>query len=420
MRHFSHRAAVPAAVAVVVVVIAWLPVGPVRMAGRLDAAEVVKLKYIGTASCSAKECHGSAAERLEGRTLHNECTTWQGQDKHAKSYKDLANKQGLEISKALSIADPQKSDRCLVCHSSNTPPELRGPKFEIADGNSCEDCHGHAEKWLEPHSRSKPEHKNLKREELFEMGLTDTLDLATRADLCVKCHVKIDHQLLDAKHPNMVFEMDAYQSNMPPHWTKELPFAATKAWAAGQILGLRESMGQLAARVKAGADPKWIDDAYWQARAYGLTSKAIGSLVAPEAAKGLDDLLAALGDERAKVDPAALDSAGGRAASVCGDLARRAAAHDYKAEDGKKLMRALADRCGDVSKAGAPGVHVAEQLALGLDSLRRPYIKVLKPANAKPLKAGITKLTAAVEKADAYKADAFAEMLRSVAGELAK
>ena len=50
-----------------------------------------------------------------------------------------------------------------------------------------------------------------------------------QAQVCVGCHVgapakdgvparDLNHDLMAAGHPRLIFELSSYQANMPPHW----------------------------------------------------------------------------------------------------------------------------------------------------------------------------------------------------------
>ena len=100
-----------------------------------DAAEAKAAQYIGAESC-AKLCHKSAAK---GKQL----PIWQ-ESKHAKAYGTLGTPEAKAIAKAKGIADPQKADACLKCHTTahGVSDELLGAKFSKTEGVGCESCHG--------------------------------------------------------------------------------------------------------------------------------------------------------------------------------------------------------------------------------------------------------------------------------------
>src|SRR5215471_18731165 len=120
-------------------------------------AQAQEYKYTGAASCGASNCHGSTKAKADYPKL-NENTVWFQKERHAKAYDTLTNEKlkskvsPSKIAQTLKIDKTETSDRCLSCHALNVKPQLRGPKFDIAEGVQCEACHGPAEKWLEPHA----------------------------------------------------------------------------------------------------------------------------------------------------------------------------------------------------------------------------------------------------------------------------
>jgi hypothetical protein len=104
------------------------------------AAAPAKLKYMGALSC--KMCHNL-------KTSGEQYNIWTA-SKHAMAYKDLASEKSKEIAKAKGIEDAQKSDKCLKCHITGfgATAEEKGPKYDIAEGITCEGCHGPGEKYM--------------------------------------------------------------------------------------------------------------------------------------------------------------------------------------------------------------------------------------------------------------------------------
>ena len=222
-----------------------------------------RFKYTGSGSCSAVSCHGASQPKKMGRNPGNEFTVWSQKDSHAKSFKALYSDDAEKIAKAMGLAQPHKSDKCLVCHSTGhgsrlglggiayREKALQGNKFDIVDGVSCNACHGPAERWLEPHSKkgftTELRKKNPDRMKLFkEFGLYDLKKVMMRANNCVSCHLRIDLEMVEAGHPLLRFELSSHSENMPPHWIDRDEFSAPKLWIAGQTAALRESLQQIA------------------------------------------------------------------------------------------------------------------------------------------------------------------------------
>src|SRR5712691_9232273 len=104
-----------------------------------EAQAQASAKFMGTFSCASSKCHGDPKGRAEYPKL-NESVVWAQGGKHFKSFATLTNeslksgKSPSKIAKNLNIAQPETSDRCLACHAMNVKAELRGPRFNIADG----------------------------------------------------------------------------------------------------------------------------------------------------------------------------------------------------------------------------------------------------------------------------------------------
>ena len=92
-------------------------------------------EFIGADGC--KLCH-KAEEK------GNQYGKWQG-SAHAKAYETLATDAAKKITAAKGLGDnPQAVAECLSCHVTGhgAKPELLGKKYAVAEGVSCESCHG--------------------------------------------------------------------------------------------------------------------------------------------------------------------------------------------------------------------------------------------------------------------------------------
>ncbi len=100
-------------------------------------------KSMGVVNCANSLCHGSVQPIKDSDVLQTEYVTWSRVDKHARSYKVLFNEQSLRIGRNLGLAKPPSQEKiCLDCHAHNVPVALRGERFKLDDGVSCEACHG--------------------------------------------------------------------------------------------------------------------------------------------------------------------------------------------------------------------------------------------------------------------------------------
>ena len=72
---------------------------------------------------------------------------------------DQASRAAEQIAQNLGIGAPEKAKICLDCHATHIEDaSLKGEKFSIEDGVSCESCHGAAEKWIGPHTAKNASH----------------------------------------------------------------------------------------------------------------------------------------------------------------------------------------------------------------------------------------------------------------------
>jgi len=360
-----HRVAGAAVVAVVLVAV--VAGGGARSSAPLVPdlahAQAAAGKYAGAASCGASNCHGSTRPRADYPKL-NEATIWSQKDHHARAYTALTSdkpKSGISPSKIatnLKLGKPEASERCLSCHAVNVKPELRGTKFDIAEGVQCEGCHGSSEKWLEQHSE-----KGWTHEQSVKVGMYDTKSILLRAEKCVSCHLQIDADMVAAGHPDLsAFELDTYSGQMPPHWRDKGTWAGTKAWATGQVIALREAAKQLGDRAGGSAS----------GQGHGAMVRVILAVGAPDVQKSVEGDVASLTDAVAKGDKAKIGSTAKNLQTTMQGQASKVAARDYDQASTKKL---LADISGSGDAIGATGIRAAEQAAMALDRLYSAYSK---------------------------------------------
>lgn len=98
-------------------------------------------KYVGAAKC--KMCHQSADKG-------NQYAQWSS-SKHSKAVDALKTEEAKKIGKAKGIADPSTDAKCLKCHATASAVDaslLDG--LTVADGVSCESCHGPGSNYKAP------------------------------------------------------------------------------------------------------------------------------------------------------------------------------------------------------------------------------------------------------------------------------
>ncbi|MGQ0613467.1 MAG: multiheme c-type cytochrome [Planctomycetaceae bacterium] len=207
------------------------------LAGRPGVAEPAEEGegiHLGAGSCAAAACHGGT------EPLRNEHTHWRQKDQHAQAYLHLLGETAQRIARRLRLPRPAHEEpSCLACHGTDPARQRVGDRFDARDGVSCELCHGGSSAWLGPHAS--PGWKTRAAAEKERLGMRTLSTPRSRAELCAGCHVGgpgrvVDHDLLAAGHPPLLFDAAAFTDSMPPHWTDERD-ATRETWFVGQTLG---------------------------------------------------------------------------------------------------------------------------------------------------------------------------------------
>ena len=369
-------------------------------------------KYMGNFTCASSKCHGDPKGRAEYPKL-NEYTVWSQGGKHFKSFATLTNeslksgKSPSKIAKALNIAQPETSDRCLACHALNVKPELRGTRFNIAEGVQCESCHGPSEKWLEGHRK-----KDWKHQQSVQVGMYDTMNLLLRADKCVSCHLAIDADMVAAGHPDLfAFELNTFSVSMPTHWQDRGGSFGTREWAIGQTVALREAMKQLAQRASGNADEKLLTSAWLRARGHAVVVRHALAVAAPDAQKSLDQRMAALsetvgkgGGERPKIAAGASEIA-----KAMEQVAPVVAKKEFGKSGTQALMQSIS---ADADAIAASGVRGAQQAAMALDRLTNAVAKESGQKTDKELGGILDRMFALVDDPAKFDASRFAAEMK--------
>lgn len=428
-----------------------------RAQTKTSAAE--PMRYIGPGSCAATSCHGSVKPIAGSRILETEYSTWILKDKHSRAYQALTGDVGERMARILKLgAKAEESPKCLVCHALYTKPEQQGRKFEIAEGVSCENCHGPASGWLGPHTTTGWAH-----EKSVELGMTDTRSVIRRTEKCLECHLGtkdkfVDHEMIAAGHPDLYFELDSFSAVMPRHWKQPLESLAgtpmedpvwvgVRDWSAGQAVELRAAMERLTWRGKGErydkkdiwpeyselscfachhslgpAKDSWRQehgyasrrpgDPAWNASRFVLF-RLMAEQVDSQMAKELEKSLNAVSSEMSKLNPdkTIVVAATNAAAPIAQRFADRLAGMQYNSALALNTMRKITENAEEISLADE---RAAEQAAMALDSLYIAYSKEAKPPNAAEVRAAINGLFQQLEIPSAYNADRFAAALRKI------
>ena len=435
----------------------FLLAGLLRADTKTPASE--PMKYIGPGSCAATSCHGSVKPIAGSRILQTEYSTWILKDKHSRAYQALTGDVGERMARILKLdKKAEDSPKCLVCHALYTKPEQQGRKFEIAEGVSCENCHGPASGWLGPHTTTGWPH-----EKSIQLGMTETRNVIHRTEKCLECHLGtkdkfVDHEMIAAGHPDLYFELDSFSAVMPRHWKQPLESEAGKPmedpawvgvrdWSAGQAVQLRGAMERLTWRAKGERYDKkdvWPEyaelscvachhslgpaaDSWRQKHEYTgrrpgdpawngsrfVVFRLMAQQVDGKSAQELEKSLSALSSEMSKLNPdkSTVITAAGAAAPIAQRFADRLAAMQYDSALALHTMQKITEDAEVVSLADE---RAAEQAAMALDSLYIAYSKEAKPANAAEVRAAINGLFQQLEMPSSYNADQFAIALRKI------
>jgi hypothetical protein len=234
------------------------------------------LRTIGTGSCAAAACHGGRREPLGLKG--SEYTFWATYDPHRKGYSILFDERSKRIERnyrglaSIDAAEPESDATCLSCHVRQKfePKDVKREEYLLADGVGCESCHGPAERWLVPHTEAG--WKGLSdRQKQEQFGLVNTKDLTTRISMCANCHLgsadaEVNHDLIAAGHPRLLYEFANQQGKHPKHWRIEdekarYPDYEVRAWALGQVVSAKASFDLVESRASRSSDK--IDPAPW-------------------------------------------------------------------------------------------------------------------------------------------------------------
>ena len=215
--------------------VAWVSV---CLASAVSADPARTSKVLGSGSCSTSGCHGGAGLNRGAHTI------WRNYDPHTASAATLGNGRSRAMAAQLGIENAAESKSCTVCHAPNkqVAPSMfaaAAKREEEMKSVSCANCHGGAENWILSHTR--PEYP---RDALTRLGMRQLGSAYQRANNCVACHQNLSDDLVAAKHPPLVFELDGLLVAEPKHWREEKNFSNSQTWLVGQAVALREAAAQ--------------------------------------------------------------------------------------------------------------------------------------------------------------------------------
>lgn len=378
------------------------------------------------------------------RVKQNEYSVWIVQDKHAKAYQALLTPVSQRMARLLGIGKPEQAQKCLTCHALAVPAAQKGREFEIAEGVSCESCHGPSSGWLGNHTM-----KGWTHQQSVAQGMHDTKDLVKRSEKCLSCHLGtaekwVDHEMIAAGHPDLVFELDAYSAAMPAHWKMEGESASgAKVWSVGQAVKLRESLKRLARRAQQGVWPEYAEldcfschhnlgraeDSWRQARGYSKRKpgvppynsahfavfRVLAREVNGETSKKLEADLNHIFEltSTLNADRGAIAMSAERAADAANQFAQQLNRTAFDKSQSMRLLNAILREADEIA---AEGTRSAEQAAMSVDAL---YIASTKGGNeAANVRAAIKGMFQQLENPSAYSGPRFAAQMKRVAAAL--
>jgi hypothetical protein len=390
-------------------------------------------------------------------------------DKHARAFSVLSNDVAKRISRLMDLKQPDMEPRCLGCHALNAKETDRAETFrDISDGVSCESCHGPASGWLGRHTE-----KDWKHEESVKLGMKDLRDPANRAENCLRCHLgdkdnSVDHELIAAGHPDLVFELASYTAAMPKHWKEqgEKPKQTPDPWfdvrelATGEAVQLKDQLLRVSRNTQGNFWPEYADlDCFachhslttaenswqqkrgyaplpngapatgglppygtgrhpgnppWNLSRYAILREMVGELD-PASSRELEGnidrlygMISSLNPDKTQVMALANSTAG-----VIDRLIPKLTAATYDQGRALRLMKALVNNADYITRLGE---RPAEQSAMALQVLYTSYTQG-KPGDARIQQAidGLLKSNY-VANPSAYDAFKFSDMMKGVGG----
>jgi hypothetical protein len=205
---------------------------------------------MGTGSCAGRSCHGSLEPLDQPASWQMEYTLWSSRDPHAHAYQVLHEPAAKEIAGRLGLrgGNAHEAAECLACHAtpiSIAPmmpaPDAEAVRREQSFGVGCEACHGSAVRWIDSHITKAWSTRDPKTK-WDDDGMVELADATTLVRSCARCHVgdghegrDVNHDLIAAGHPRLMFEASSYLANLPRHW-KPKPRDEVQLWAIGQTV----------------------------------------------------------------------------------------------------------------------------------------------------------------------------------------
>jgi hypothetical protein len=411
--------------------------GALGLSAGPSAADTVKA--LGAVACGQSTCHSATKPWPNSSVTQREFVIWHEKDPHARAYQTLQSPRAQAIARDLGFRSATSAKLCLDCHTLNVPPARTEPTFNVAEGVTCEACHGLASEWLGVHQTGLYFYQRN-----IDEGMYPTTDPTARAELCLSCHMGtrekfVNHRMFVAGHPRLPFELGFYTWFSEPrpgqvagyaHFEvdddylqrKPWPFGI-KVWSIGQAVQMRKLM-QLMTDPNIGQAGLFPEFAFFDCHSCHNASlsgrQADSQTGVPrindahaffvELSASLVDrgLAARLRDDIARVRGAAgrswdeMRSAAGQLERDLGTLIARLEAREFEASDTRRALSAIAD----ASQRGVfDDYYEAEQAVLAAGSLvdELDKLEVMDPGRAVAAQAAIRSGLAAFVSIDDYR-----------------
>jgi hypothetical protein len=356
------------------------------------------------------------------------------------------------MAKILGLPKAETAAKCLACHALDVPEAQRAKSY-TPEGVSCEACHGPASGWLGPHTT-----RGWTHAQSVALGMYDTKDAVGRTEKCASCHIgtadkSVDHEMIAAGHPDLVFDLEAFSAAMPRHWQGPQardPWENVRNWSVGQIVQLREGLERAGRRAKGTPaanvanvwpeyaeldcfachhsltrpEDSWRQDLGYASRRPGnapwnharfAVARHIARVTDPAAADRLETGVEQFAAEMTKLqgDRARITERAAALADTLDALARRLTTAPVDRAVAIRYARAITD---DAERIANGGERAAEQAAMSLETLLGALGQNagggVDPAAARP---ALDRLFQQLENPSGYDPRRFAAPLRRIA-----
>jgi hypothetical protein len=170
----------------------------------------------------------AAPEKIFGRKACQVChasetAAWEHSSHNKKAWSLLDHPKAAGFAKALGVKDVKGESLCTQCHGTQ---QKKAGKMIIAEGNSCESCHGGAggqggwlfthfdfgfnrrptndskiDEFLADRAKETPAHRAVRDAAVKKAGMNRSADAFEIASNCLSCHLVPNEKLVDAGHP---------------------------------------------------------------------------------------------------------------------------------------------------------------------------------------------------------------------------